>query len=1144
MPACNTGGEGLSTCLPAGWGGRLAIYTLILVVPLIFYVYVREHYWTTKFAAFQFLFLFGLIWTWSAWGRPRYRFPLAWPAVLYVFWASLALLVCVNTGEANRYYLWTCAAPWLAWLAYQHIDTVKRIHVAMICMALMAFGVYSYGIKQAYLLFYPLLEFASTPEAVSTGGNVNFAAYIIDLTFPILVGLAAVRRKGWWVALSFLFLMLALMGRLHLALCDSRASRLSLTLSLPMMLLIVWWYMPTRSRIILLAVGFELLFKAIYPGLNTTRYDTWHTRRTYEGAHSNYAAYASNYRKDPSEANKKLVLDAGVLAKQEETKLDTQTQRVIWLFICLAVMAGLGLLMLYQLDRQPGCWYCLAGVLALPWFLYFAGLLNGTRLGDLFSPPAGTNIIKWWLSDQNRWLVAGTLWLLGVTVYQSFWGLAMQWWNRNPHDWLAIRRRTAITIGAVSCLGVLGFGFFVLYNDTPAGELFEAYGPKWGAIHTLLWPFQDTLIDLTADGPTIFRLQVWRESCEKIKDNPFFGVGPGNFKVVEPLYESMLERRVLGKEVLGRNPHNDYLYYAVEYGCGALLTTLWSIACVFFCIFSALALVKPATHRQGEFFNCFLWGLLWAILHLTMRANLEMPLYQPSSTVLYWIYLGLALQCYRLAQGGLPAYASPPAGAFRPWRFFFWPQHFRQGVHDLALLKPSVSQAPINLTPQVEKTDARPTGRRGVGRPNTPVFTPAAAPLTPRISIWPELPPAGPSLGWKLVRWPVFIIALLVLWGGLFSRQFTGESLGKWMMNLRDFGGGQFNLVQEAFDRSVKIYPQEMETYYIYGRYCIDAVSEIDKVVPPGTEPTEEQKKQLARMQLRYEDRQTWIERGIKALLRDLSMNPNYKWAHNNLGVLYDKAQDIDKAREYYLRALAVDDRQVYALFNTGMGYMRKGTTKLQTLQQVASKPAEEINQLQEDALTDFRLAIPFFKRTLRVEPERTDVEKYLDLCSNHVQAMEARASLAKLQSTTQEMDNAQEVADKIQKLLQDRDWPAAEHLITQAEGRWPQLVAFKIQKAVLAAGQGNLDNAEAILQNLVALAGPQTPASVYFYLARFAALRPDQAKALENVKKCLQADRAGYLKKIKEDGILKSLHALPDFKQALSEAENVKAAS
>jgi len=125
----------------------------------------------------------------------------------------------------------------------------------------------------------------------------------------------------------------------------------------------------------------------------------------------------------------------------------------------------------------------------------------------------------------------------------------------------------------------------------------------------------------------------------------------------------------------------------------------------------------------------------------------------------------------------------------------------------------------------------------------------------------------------------------------------------------------------EKFDRSQKLYPIEMETLYILARYCLD---------------------------------EGLLDKGIKASVRDLYLNPNYKWGHNNLGVCYDRLAQIKAARRSYYRALVVDAYQVYAHFNLGVGHTKDDR---------------------------FDLAIPKFHSAIESQPGKHEALKYLGFC-------------------------------------------------------------------------------------------------------------------------------------------------------------------
>ncbi|MBZ0256559.1 O-antigen ligase family protein, partial [bacterium] len=108
----------------------------------------------------------------------------------------------------------------------------------------------------------------------------------------------------------------------------------------------------------------------------------------------------------------------------------------------------------------------------------------------------------------------------------------------------------------------------------------------------------DTDGDNVTDGSTtiIFRLQCMDSAMRGIVDNLFSGIGPGNFKVIHPLYETQLERKVLGKEVLARKVHNDHLQHAFKYGVFCLFGFYWIHAVTFFCIIYSLYHLR---HRPG-----------------------------------------------------------------------------------------------------------------------------------------------------------------------------------------------------------------------------------------------------------------------------------------------------------------------------------------------------------------------------------------------------------------------------------------------------------------------------------------------------------------------------------------------------------------
>jgi hypothetical protein len=77
------------------------------------------------------------------------------------------------------------------------------------------------------------------------------------------------------------------------------------------------------------------------------------------------------------------------------------------------------------------------------------------------------------------------------------------------------------------------------------------------------------------DRSITFRIEVYNSALAIARDNILLGIGVGNFKIVHDLYTSQLERFVLGKEVLARKVHDEYLTYAVVHGAFGLLALFW-----------------------------------------------------------------------------------------------------------------------------------------------------------------------------------------------------------------------------------------------------------------------------------------------------------------------------------------------------------------------------------------------------------------------------------------------------------------------------------------------------------------------------------------------------------------------------------------
>ena len=126
------------------------------------------------------------------------------------------------------------------------------------------------------------------------------------------------------------------------------------------------------------------------------------------------------------------------------------------------------------------------------------------------------------------------------------------------------------------------------------------------------------------------RIEFWKASLAIIRDNPFFGAGPGTFKFVYPQYQ-----KTFG--ALTDHPHNVFLKIGAENGVIAVgLFGLFLLATLF------LAL------RGGLFMTPLFFGATGALAHNLIDYNLNFA----STALLLWMFLGILMNEARVKRAG------------------------------------------------------------------------------------------------------------------------------------------------------------------------------------------------------------------------------------------------------------------------------------------------------------------------------------------------------------------------------------------------------------------------------------------------------------------------------------------------------------
>jgi tetratricopeptide (TPR) repeat protein len=467
----------------------------------------------------------------------------------------------------------------------------------------------------------------------------------------------------------------------------------------------------------------------------------------------------------------------------------------------------------------------------------------------------------------------------------------------------------------------------------------------------------------------LFRFEVWKSCSRMIFDcdargvmdvsnnNTLLGIGAGNFKVMHPLFTALRENRVLGKEVLARKTHSFYFHVASEAGIIGVFAMFWLFLATLwimlkFLNWSAMHIRRarlapehkrnPKVIAQYSFLFYLMWGLLGGFVTTLGHCIFEANWIQPASAATLWFLLaavaGMSQACWRKEREALVV-ESP-----------------RQKYLD--------TEEPYTEREMIQ----------GVNQPQD------------FFSIDHLREQANPIVAVLAIAGFVILVATFHTQ----ARHFVAENNLKWGMVFHDYksqGGREipytqpncrprfYNHMFHCFDQAKALWPQQMEIYYILGRYHIDIANDIDEVM--NIQDRKQYKgiiDQLAFFGLDLSSkppqkvREEYLFEGAKTLLLDLYMNPNYKWGHNNFGVTLDRLgmtnpQAAIVARQSYKKALDIDTEQIYALFNLAIGLFKQAAREGLTLEE------------QRELLNE---SVRYFERASEVDPTKPEVFFYL----------------------------------------------------------------------------------------------------------------------------------------------------------------------
>jgi len=132
-----------------------------------------------------------------------------------------------------------------------------------------------------------------------------------------------------------------------------------------------------------------------------------------------------------------------------------------------------------------------------------------------------------------------------------------------------------------------------------------------------------------------FRMKLWTEAVEIIKDYPVFGSGLNTYTEVVQEYTPEGER--------GIYPHNCYLQMAAETGILGLGAFLWMILTLFISVLRSLKRIR------GELYSAFLVSLLAGLFGFLLHSFVDTALYSLQLSSLMWFVTGLIVATKKLA---------------------------------------------------------------------------------------------------------------------------------------------------------------------------------------------------------------------------------------------------------------------------------------------------------------------------------------------------------------------------------------------------------------------------------------------------------------------------------------------------------------
>jgi len=188
----------------------------------------------------------------------------------------------------------------------------------------------------------------------------------------------------------------------------------------------------------------------------------------------------------------------------------------------------------------------------------------------------------------------------------------------------------------------------LVLNNVHLGQRENLYD-SWSRIAERTWERMGSSFDRD-DHSISQRRIIWSDTWELIKDQPWLGVGPGNYELALPAYRTIEQHRNW-KKLMGQrthvpyHAHNEYLEFWSESGIIGLLSILWLFGTLLWTGHTYL------NERPPDVVRTITLGCIAAMMATLVHGIFSFNLQDPTSASHFWLLGGLVVAVNR-GEGG------------------------------------------------------------------------------------------------------------------------------------------------------------------------------------------------------------------------------------------------------------------------------------------------------------------------------------------------------------------------------------------------------------------------------------------------------------------------------------------------------------